>query len=142
MRRVYELGPDLVSVGIRSLEREEADFIEAEKIKVFPGWNFSGEDYPWTEVAAAVGERVYLTIDLDVFDPSEVPGVGTPEPGGLRWRQALDLFRALRDAGTTLAGADLVELCPREGSIISEFYAARLLYKLIGYFFGPEKEIS
>ncbi len=136
MRRVSELGVPLVPVGVRALSREEADYITAEKIRLFPGWEFSGGDYPWAEIAAALGEKIYLSIDLDAFDPSEVPGVGTPEPGGLGWHQALALFRALRGAGKTLVGADLVELCPRDGSIVSEFFAARLLYKLIGYFFS------
>lgn len=139
MRRVRELGLPVVPVGIRALSREEADYIAAEKIRIFPGWDFPAGDYPWPEVAAALGERVYISLDLDVFDPSEVPGVGTPEPGGLSWRQALALFRALRDAGKTLVGADLVELCPLAGSIVSEFFAARLLYKLIGYFFADRE---
>lgn len=133
MRRVRELGVPVVPVGIRAVSREEADYIAAEKIRMFPGWEFPAGDYPWEEIAAALGERVYISIDLDGFDPSEVPGVGTPEPGGLRWYGALALLRALRGAGKTLVGADLVELCPLEGSIVSEFFAARLLYKLIGY---------
>ncbi len=136
MRRVRELGIPVVPVGIRAVSREEADYIAAEKIRMFPGWEFPSGDYPWEDIAAALGERVYISIDLDGFDPSEVPGVGTPEPGGLHWHQALALLRALRGAGKTLVGADLVELCPREGSVVSEFFAARLLYKLIGYFWG------
>jgi agmatinase len=140
MRRVRELGVPLVSVGVRSLAREEADYIAAEQIPIYPGWKFADRDYPWAEIAGALEEKVYISIDLDAFDPSQVPGVGTPEPGGLSWNQALDLFRALRRSGKTLVGADLVELCPLDGSIVSEFFAARLLYKLIGYFFTPQGE--
>lgn len=135
MRRVHELGLPLVSVGVRSLSQEEADYLSTEEIRMFSGWEFSAGNYPWTEIADALSERVYITIDLDAFDPSQVPGVGTPEPGGLDWHQAVSLLRTLRDAGKTLVGADLVELCPQSDSIISEFFAARLLYKLIGYFF-------
>lgn len=135
MRRVHELGIPIVPVGIRALSREEADYLAAEKIRYFPGWKYAAGDYPWAEIADALGERIYLSIDLDAFDPSQVPGVGTPEPGGLGWKEAIALFGALRAAGKTLVGADLVELCPRDGEIVSEFFAARLLYKLIGYFF-------
>ncbi len=140
MRRVHELGLPLVSVGIRSLSLEEADYLSTEEIRIFSGWEFSAGNYPWAEIADALSKRVYITIDLDVFDPSQVPGVGTPEPGGLSWQQAISLLRALRDAGKTLVGADLVELCPQSESIISEFFAARLLYKLIGYFFSSSTQ--
>ncbi len=138
IRRVSELGIPVVSVGVRALSRKEAEYLKAEEIRIFSGWRFPAGGYPWKEIAGALGRRVYLTIDLDAFDPSEVPGVGTPEPGGLHWPQALELLRALRGAGKTLIGADLVELCPLENSVVSEFFAARLLYKMIGYLIAAE----
>ena len=140
IRRVRQLGVPTVSVGVRSLAEEEAEYIAAEGVRIYPGWKYPAGDYPWEKIAAALAGRIYISIDLDAFDPSEVPGVGTPEPGGLGWNQALRFFRVLRDSGKTLVGADLVELCPLDGSIVSEFFAARLLYKLIGYFFSGTGE--
>ena len=134
MRRVHELGLPAVSVGVRSLSEEEALFIENENLPVYPGWEYAESGYPGREIIEALSDRIYITVDMDVFDPSEVPGVGTPEPGGLSWHQALRLFRHLRESGKTVVGFDLVELCPQKGSIVSEFFAARLLYKMIGYF--------
>jgi len=134
MRRVRELGLPLVSVGVRSLSEEEADYLAAAGVRLYPGWEYLEREYPWPEIVGALADRVYLSVDLDVFDPSEVPGVGTPEPGGLRWHQALSLLRCLRDSGKSVIGIDLVELCPQKDSIISDFFAARLLYKMIGYF--------
>ena len=134
MRRVYELGLPAVSVGVRSLSEEEAHFIKKINLPVYPGWEYAESGYPYQGIIESLSDQVYISVDMDVFDPSEVPGVGTPEPGGLRWHQALKLFRTLRDSGKKIVGFDLVELCPQKGSIISEFFAARLLYKMIGYF--------
>ncbi len=134
MRRIRELGLPLVSVGVRSLSEEEADYVASEGVLLYPAREYDGRGYPWPAIAAALADRVYISVDMDVFDPSEVPGVGTPEPGGLRWYQALDLFRSLAEVGKSVVGIDLVELCPQRDSIISDFFAARLLYKMIGYF--------
>jgi arginase family enzyme len=78
--------------------------------------------------------HTYLTLDLDALDPSEMPAVGTPEPGGLRWYQVLDLLRELCRR-TTVVGMDVVELCPLEGQTRADFLAAKLVYKMIGYRF-------
>ena len=136
MRRVAETGASIVSVGIRSLSRPEMEFAGKGGVKLYPGWRFVSGSYPWKEIVGQLEEEVYLTVDLDAFDPSQVPGVGTPEPGGLSWEDALDMGRALRRAKKKVVGFDIVELCPQAGSIVSEFFAARLLYKLIGYFYG------
>jgi len=87
----------------------------------------------WAEQAIALLPRdIYLTIDLDFFDPSVVPGVGTPEPGGFGWAETLAFLRRLA-ARRRVVGFDLVELCPIPGQVVSEFTAARLAYRLIGY---------
>jgi agmatinase len=75
---------------------------------------------------------VYISVDLDVFDPSLMPAVGTPEPGGMAWEQVVGLLRAVAEA-RQIVGFDVVELCPREGPAACAFTAARLVYKLIGY---------
>ncbi|MFN3288686.1 MAG: arginase family protein, partial [Sphingomonadaceae bacterium] len=85
------------------------------------------------EVLDALGDRpVYLTIDLDGLDPSVIPGTGTPEPGGLSWYQALDLLRPLLER-KNVVGCDILELSPIAGENVSEFAAAKLIYKIIGY---------
>jgi agmatinase len=77
-------------------------------------------------------ERVYVTIDLDGLDPAFCPGVGTPEPGGLSWPDLLELLRKVFSRRRVI-GADVVECLPLPGNPMSEFLAARLAYKLIGY---------
>ena len=81
---------------------------------------------------------LYITIDMDVFDPSLVPGVGTPEPGGVDWYPVLDIVRTLTEVGTVV-GFDVVELCPIPHQPASDFVAARLIYKLIGYITRSEQ---
>jgi agmatinase len=134
MRRIYELGLASVSVGVRSLSEEEAQFISDNEIVLYPEWEFSGRGYPWEEIVDRLPGEIYITVDMDVFDPAQVPAVGTPEPGGLGWHDALALFRTIRASGHKVAGFDLVELCPKTDSVVSAFFAARLLYKMIGYF--------
>ena len=89
----------------------------------------------WIEqVISLLTENVYLTIDLDVFDPSVMPATGTPEPGGLGWYDVLALVRAVCK-NRNLTGFDIVELCPREHLWNCDFLAAKLLYKTLTYKF-------
>jgi agmatinase len=83
-------------------------------------------------ILSNLSQNVYVTIDLDVFDPSVMPGVGTPEPGGLDWYQVLDVLRPVFQK-KNVVGFDVVELCPIKGNIISDFTAAKLIYRLMGY---------
>jgi agmatinase len=87
-----------------------------------------------TRVVDALGEQVYVTIDCDGLDPAIMPAVGTPEPGGLAWRELLALLRLVFTRKTVVA-ADVVELCPIPGLVAPNFLAARLVYKLVGYRF-------
>lgn len=115
-----------VSVGIRSYSEEEAQEIGKGKLPVF------GVDFEPSEIVKLLRDNVYITIDLDGIDPSECPAVGTPEPGGLRYRQVLELLRIVCAKKKTV-GMDVVELCPIPGNRMSDFLAARLAYKLICY---------
>lgn len=136
-RRVSELC-HLVQAGVRSLSEEEAHALGEEKITTFWASDFRG-----SRVAGGCGglierlvdklkENVYVSIDVDVFDPSFMPAVGTPEPGGLLWDEVLELLRAV--AGErNLVGLDLVELAPVDGLVHPQFAAARLLYKVWGF---------
>ncbi|PPT08088.1 Agmatinase [Geitlerinema sp. FC II] len=133
MHRVLELGCPSLPVGIRSICREEAELIRARNIPVFWDDDIAG-DPNWIDRAIdCIGtEKVFLTVDLDGLDPSLVPGVGTPQPGGLGWHTTLEFLRRLcRDR--TLIGADIMELCPVADSVVSEFTAAKLTYKIVGY---------
>jgi agmatinase len=82
-------------------------------------------------VLADLSPRVYVTIDIDGFDPAYAPGTGTPEPGGLDWFQVTDLLKAVA-AEREIVAADLVEVRPIPPSTVTEFLAARLLHRLIG----------
>jgi agmatinase len=128
MRRVLECCP-IVQVGIRSLSLEEHRFLSQNKMQPF-----FAEGTPLDEkaIASALSKEVYITIDLDVLDPSIMSAVGTPEPGGLSWYEVLRILRHVAQE-KHIVGFDLVELCPKEGPSSCTFLAAKLAYKLIGY---------
>lgn len=142
MRRVTERHP-AVQVGIRSLCVEEADLLRAGGHHVFFAHQMAAEPSTslgpgpsWMDHALALlGEKVYLTIDLDYFDPSLIPAVGTPEPGGPGWYDTLRFLRRVASARRIVA-MDIVELCPIEGQVVSDFTAAKLIYRLMGYVLG------
>lgn len=131
MRRVLECCP-IVQAGIRSLSLEEHRFLALNQMHPF-----FAEGRPLDEkaIAAALSEEVYITIDLDVLDPSIMSAVSTPEPGGLSWHEVLRILRHVAQE-KHIVGFDLVELCPREGPPSCAFLAAKLAYKLIGYSFS------
>ena len=87
----------------------------------------------------ALKEKVYITIDLDVLDPSIMPAVGTPEPGGLGWYLILDILRLVAQ-NKEIVGFDVVELAPLQGDITSDFLASKLIYRLLGYVFSEKNK--
>ncbi len=130
----------LTQVGIRSLRREDATYInQNKKLKIF----YAGEDISEKSVAdkiiSTLSENVYLTIDLDVLDPSIMPSVGNPEPGGVSWVQAMKFFRYLAQK-RNIVGFDVVELAPLPENIAPDFLAAKLIYKLLTYIFWEEHQ--
>jgi agmatinase len=135
MRRVVEVCP-AVQVGIRSLSVEEAEAIPKLRTKLY--WAKDIIRAPldsWIPRAVAdLSDQVYLTIDLDGFDPAFVPATGTPEPGGLDWVQVTSLVRAVA-AKKKIVAMDVVELLPQPGDHASDFLAAKLIYKILGYIF-------
>ncbi len=136
-RRVVEMGIPLIEIGIRSFSPEEAEFLKSKPdVAIVWGYQLANGTarIPWERLS----KHTYVTIDLDAIDPSEMPAVGTPEPGGLRWYQLLDLFREICQR-TTIVGMDVVELCPMEGQTRADFLAAKLVYKMIGYRFAEER---
>lgn len=132
MRRVLDGGVErVVPVGIRSQSREERELIRERGLPSFHASELRREGWVG-RVVEALGDPVYVTIDVDFFDPALVPGTGTPEPGGGSWWDALDLLREVFRR-RTVVGADVVELAPEPDSHVSEAVAAKLVYKLIAY---------
>ncbi|MEG3435912.1 agmatinase [Pannus brasiliensis CCIBt3594] len=136
MRRVLEMGLPTLPVGIRAICKEEAELIREQEIPVF--WDREIDRSPdWIEraIASIRTEKVFITIDVDGIDPALIPGVGTPEPGGLGWNETLRFLRRVFQSKEVI-GCDVMELAPIADSVVSEFTTAKLIYKLIGYRFS------
>ncbi|MCX7957424.1 MAG: agmatinase, partial [Deltaproteobacteria bacterium] len=131
MRRIRELCP-AVQVGIRSMSEEEAIYVKRNKIRIFYADLIREKQDYISDVLRLLTEDVYITIDLDGLDPSVMPAVGTPEPGGMLWYDILFLLKEVF-ASKNVVGADVVELSPLPPDVSSDFLAAKLIYKLIGY---------
>ena len=131
MARVREMCP-IVQVGIRSMDSSEKERMDpskmffAENLQTSPDWI--------EKVIPTLTNDVYITIDLDVFDPAIMPSTGTPEPGGLLWYDVLKLLKAVSD-NKRIVGFDVVELCPDDRNKAPDFLAAKLIYKLLSYIF-------
>jgi agmatinase len=124
---------DLVQVGIRAITSEERALIrERESITtVFAEEMWDNE--AWIDRALeALGDTVYVTFDVDYFDPSLMPATGTPEPGGAAWYPTLKLLRRVFTE-KKVVGVDVVELAPMGGNAAPDFVAAKLVYKMVGY---------
>jgi agmatinase len=133
MRRIVDMGLPTVQVGIRAICKEEADLIKQKNLIVFRAREIATQP-DWIERAiAAIGtQKVFLTIDLDGIDPTLIPGVGTPEPGGLNWYALTSFLRKVIETHQVI-GMDIMELAPIVDSVVSQFTAAKLAYKLLGY---------
>ena len=133
MRRVLEMNLPTLPVGIRSICQEEALLIAEKKIPVIWAREIvSNPDWIEKAIAQIQTEKVFITIDVDGIDPSLIPGVGTPEPGGLNWYDTLRFFKRVFTTHEVI-GCDVMELAPTVDSVVSEFTTAKLVYKLIGY---------
>lgn len=131
MRRVVEKA-QLVQVGIRSIATEERAVMRKHGVTTIFAHEMAKSDKWQTRALASLGRDVYLTIDVDFFDPSLVPSTGTPEPGGGTWYSTLRfLERVFRER--TIVAADVVELAPIPGLAAPDFLVAKLVYKLIGF---------
>lgn len=124
----------VVIVGSRSMSKEEKNFLPHPNVNIFNVYDIL--DIPnWREkINDILSQDVYISIDLDVFDPSIMPSVGTPEPGGLGWYETLDLIGFIMQHKNTV-GFDVVELCPVKDMVAPDFMAAKLIYRLLGYNF-------
>ncbi|MEJ6982591.1 agmatinase [Pedobacter sp. P351] len=135
MARIHEMGLQICQAGIRAQSIEEAQLIkDSDNIHTFYAHQIRSNPFWMEELIAPMGNDVYITIDADGFDPSIMPAVGTAEPNGLLWTETLDFLKKVFKE-RNVVGFDVVECAPIEGSILSEYTLAKLVYKLIGYKF-------
>lgn len=130
-RRIVEICP-LVQVGIRSMSVEEAEFLATSPVKSYPA-DFILDGGSWCgTICGDLQGDVYLTVDIDVLDPAVMPATGTPEPGGIAWR---DMIRLIREVAKRcrIRGFDVVELAPIPGMVAPDFLASKLIYRIMGY---------
>lgn len=131
MSRAKELCP-IIQVGIRSMDAAEKEHVNPDTIFYADQlWSVA----EWSRsILACLTDSVYITLDLDVFDPSIMPSTGTPEPGGLAWYDVLYLLKKVFST-KEVVGFDIVELCPNSTNKAPDFLAAKLLYKMLSYKF-------
>lgn len=136
---VYEASQNtnLIQVGIRSMDAIEKTVMDTDK--VFFAHEMAQDDY-WMENAIdLMTNNVFVTIDLDAFDPSIMPSTGTPEPGGLFWYETLEFLQKIFKE-KNVVGFDIVELCPNSTEKSSDFLAAKLYYKMLSYKFQSTED--
>jgi agmatinase len=130
-RRLSEKVP-LVEVGVRSMSEEEVQFVDESGMPVFLWPPMVEIEKLAADVIEKLGSSVYVSVDLDVLDPSIMSAVGTPEPGGMGWHEVTTLLSKVAEQ-RQIVGFDIVELSPNEGPEACAFTAAKLAYKMIGY---------
>lgn len=142
-RRIAEIAP-VLSVGVRSLDISEAEYLHdnADRATCLFAEEWEDRDLVLGSIGRFVGgKRVFLTVDIDVFDPSLMPSTGTPEPGGLFWYDALQVIRSVVVNGNVI-GFDCVELSPIPGLHAPDFLAAKLVYKTLSLILHKENGVS
>ena len=132
MARINSHHPKICQVGIRALCKEEASFIDnAKNITTIFAHELRDQGL-MDKILNGLGDQVYITVDADGFDPSVMPAVGTIEPGGIKWFDALKIFKEVCK-NKDVVGFDIVECAPRRGEVQTQYNLAQLVYKLIGY---------
>lgn len=139
-RRVAEFFPAerIIQAGVRALCAEEAEYIKTNGVKTFFASQIRkgerGENWQ-KAIADALGDEIYVSFDVDYFDPAIMPATGTPEPDGFLYSETLDVFREISRAGKRIVGFDVVELAPIDGLNHPDLTAARLVYKILNFAF-------
>ena len=136
MARAKELTPHITQVGIRSSAREEQHNICPDR--TFYAHDIVGQEGWQERVSQQLTEAVYVTIDLDVLDPAYMPSTGTPEPGGLSYREVITLLRRVIKEHRVV-GLDVVELCPNPTAKASDFLAAKLIYQFLSELYADKE---
>jgi len=133
MKRIFEMNSDITQIGIRAQCREEAELIKKHNIKTYYMQKIRNNIYGtnWVEeIVDNLKENVFLSFDVDAFDPSVISATGTPEPGGLFWDETLSILEKVIK-NKNIVGFDVVELAPVQENTISDFNTAKLIYKII-----------
>jgi len=126
---------EIVQVGIRAIDASEAAGMAPERT-FFAHEIVGAPDHSWLDrVSSVLTTNVYVTIDLDAFDPAYIPATGTPEPNGLDWRTVNELIKRVARS-RTVVGFDVVELCPHEAHHASDFFAAKLTHRVLSEVFA------
>jgi agmatinase len=136
--RAREHVKNIVSVGIRSMDASEFPNMDAKKM--FFAHAIQDSEKWMDKAVRMLTDTVYVTIDVDVFDPGFMPSTGTPEPGGLGWYPVMKLLRTVANS-KRIVGFDIVELCPSD-SKAPDFIAAKLIYSLLSYIFAGKPSCS
>jgi agmatinase len=135
MKRVVDLGCKLAQAGIRNFSKSEVPYVDRGLVATAPAHltrTPADQRKAVERFLEHLTDDVYITVDIDGLDPSLVPGTGTPEPGGLSWYETLDFLRPIF-AQKNVVGFDIVEVAPIEGLNVSQFVAAKLAYRMMGY---------
>lgn len=135
--RVSEFSTSITQVGIRAQCKEEYEFIKAKGINTFYAYQMRNEGFNHIlieKILATLKENVYITFDVDYFDPSIMPSTGTPEPNGFYWDETMRLLKKVC-AEKNLVGFDVVELAPQKSYTFPDFMTAKLIYKILNYKF-------
>lgn len=130
-RRILDMGVPLFQVGTRSMSEEEHLFRRGNNIPSLDADAVCRGNLPCPILPTTFPRDVYVTVDVDVLDPSIIPATGTPEPGGLNWYQTVDLFREIV-SGRNVVGFDVVELAPMSDFHAADFTVAKLTYTMMG----------
>lgn len=130
--RMREVAP-VIQVGIRSMSREEAS--DADWDRIFPAHELYVDKTKYEKAIDMLTDNVYITIDLDVFDPSLIPSTGTPEPGGPGYNEIMNFLKEVIWK-KNVVGFDVVELCPNPANKAPDFVAAKIIYQLLSYKFS------
>lgn len=135
-RRAYECCP-IALAGVRSMCQEEHEFIRDNNVPVWY-WDPNSHRSSPDSILDTLSDTVYVSVDLDVLDPALMPAVGTPEPGGMTWRQLVELLGKVAES-RDIVGFDVCELAPADGPPACSYTAAKLVYKLVAYACGGKQ---
>lgn len=130
LRRIRETGVRTLSIGIRSCSKEESDYARQESILLLHPESPSFQNELTANISQISGP-IWITFDIDGLDPALMPATGTPEPGGLSWKQVMDIFLLIKNANRYVIGCDIVELAPVKQLHHADFTAAKLAYRMM-----------
>ena len=137
-RRITEIAP-LVSIGTRSLSKKEADFIKETNHNIFWKKEALKDQKQIGNINSLLSKNIYISIDVDIFDPAIIPATGTPEPDGWSWSELTNFLKKII-LSKNVVGLDIVELAPMSGYHAADFTIAKLIYRLMGYLALDKKQ--